>query len=79
MAPLFAELQPFETQQVMDVVLHRIQAEYLEMPGLSLTHSQAARLFGVPPETCELLLQVLVTTRFLRRTIRGQFIRADGR
>jgi hypothetical protein len=78
MAPMIAVQQPFETQQVMDAVLRRVQGEYLEMPGLSLTLQQAARLFGMPPDTCGLLLDVLVTTQFLHRNPRGQFTRADN-
>ena len=43
----------------------RIQAEYLEMPGLRLTVPQAARLCKVDRETCLRLLASLVETGFL--------------
>ena len=57
-------------------MLHRVQSEYLEMPGLSLTASQAERLWGVTAEECEGLLARLVARRFLRRTRSGAFVRA---
>lgn len=56
-------------------VLHRIRAEYFEMPGLALTLSQAQRLWGLSCEECEVLLERLVAGRFLRRTHRGAFVK----
>ena len=45
-----------------DRVLHmRIRAEYLEMPGMSLTVRQAARLFNLEVAHCAQLLDALVT------------------
>jgi hypothetical protein len=38
----------------------RIRSEYQEMPGLRLTLSQAARLFGLEPVSCERVLNTLV-------------------
>src|SRR4051812_22024748 len=52
----------------------RIQAEYLEMPGLCLTIKQAQRLWSLEPRTCEALLNRLIDSRFLRRTDRGLFV-----
>ena len=39
----------------------RIQAEYCEMPGLTLTLEQASRLFGLDPVRCARALDALVT------------------
>ncbi len=47
-------------------LLERIRAEFLEMPGLLLTHSQAQRLWGLERETCADVLETLVADRFLR-------------
>jgi hypothetical protein len=38
----------------------RIRAEFREMPGLTLTLAQAARLFSVDRARCERVLTVLV-------------------
>lgn len=57
-------------------ILHRIRSEYFEMPGLSVTVSQAERLWGLSREECETHLEVLVGCRFLRQTPRGAFVRA---
>ena len=43
----------------------RIRAEYLEMPGLRLTVSQAARLFNLEPGYCGCLLDALVKSGVL--------------
>ena len=45
-----------------DRVLHvRIRAEYLEMPGMRLTVTQAARLFNLDLTDCARVLDALVT------------------
>jgi hypothetical protein len=46
-------------------VLRRVRAEYLEMPGLSLTASQVQRLCGVDQGVCETALTILVESGFL--------------
>jgi predicted transcriptional regulator of viral defense system len=54
----------------------RIQGEYREMPGLSVTTSQAQRLWGIDPDMCELVLRILIRRGFLRRTARGTYVLA---
>jgi hypothetical protein len=54
----------------------RARAEFLEMPGLSLTLAQAARLCGAPPEDCQLVLDELIADGLLRRT-GDRYVRAD--
>lgn len=55
-------------------MMRRIRAEFDEMPGLCLTMSQAARLFGLPAEKAVVLLNSLVATKLLRVT-RGGYVR----
>jgi hypothetical protein len=50
----------------------RVHAEFLEMPGLRLTLSQAQRLLGLEPEVCAQVVDILVDRAFLRR--RGAII-----
>jgi hypothetical protein len=38
----------------------RVQGEFREMPGLTLTVRQAARLFSIEPSQCERVLGALV-------------------
>jgi hypothetical protein len=38
----------------------RVSAEFREMPGLTLTLAQAARLFSIEPARCERVLGALV-------------------
>lgn len=54
----------------------RAQAEYREMPGLSLTVAQAQRLWGVDRQTSEQVLKALIARGFLRRTADDRFVRA---
>jgi hypothetical protein len=56
--------------------LQLVQAEYREMPGLHLTKPQIRRLWGLDTVTCDALLDVLETTRFLRRTSRDGYVLA---
>ena len=58
--------------------VHRIRAEYLEMPGLNLTPAEIQRMWGLDAVTCDALLETLVAVGFLRRTRAGGFVRADG-
>lgn len=57
--------------------LCRIRAEYLEVPGLSLTRRQAKRLWRLDDLVCDCVLQALVDSRFLRRTPTGSYVRTD--
>lgn len=57
--------------------VERIRAEYLEIPGLTLTEGQAARLLGLDPSTTAAALQSLESDGFLLRTRGNQFVRGD--
>jgi hypothetical protein len=56
-----------------------IRAEYLEMPGLSLTEPQFERMWNLPPDLAVALLEELQRACFLRRTKKGTYVRADLR
>jgi hypothetical protein len=60
----------------MDIptLLALIQAEYLEMPGLSLTKRQAQRLWGLDQATCDVLLEALEAARVVRRTAMNEYV-----
>jgi hypothetical protein len=45
----------------------RIRAEFLEMPGLRLTRSQAQRLWGLDAETCDVIVEMLIDRAILCR------------
>ena len=49
------------------------RAEFQEMPGMSLTTAQAARLWQLSPDTAEVLLAELVEAGFLVRRAGHQF------
>jgi hypothetical protein len=51
-----------------------ILGTFREMPGLCLHLNQAARLFGLPRGTCEVILEDLVTQGKLRHAADGQFV-----
>ena len=56
-------------------VLQRIRAEYLEMPGLTLTSEQVQRLCGVDRGLCQEVLETLVETGFLSMRPDGGYAR----
>jgi NAD(P)H-nitrite reductase large subunit len=53
----------------------RVQAEYAEMPCLSVTLAQARRLLGIDEQTCTAVFDALVNRGVLRRTAQGRYIR----
>jgi hypothetical protein len=58
--------------------LRIIRAEYMELPGLVLTEPQVRRLWGLDPVTCDLLLDELVQSGFLKRTAAHGYARASN-
>jgi hypothetical protein len=58
-------------------VVERVRAEFIESPGLSLTPSQAQRLFGVDPQRGASILSGLCDAGFLRRDKEGRFRRRN--
>lgn len=47
-------------------LVHRVRAEYLEMPGLVLTKGQLCRFCVLDPPLCDAIVDELVTSGFLR-------------
>ncbi len=60
----------------LDDVTQRVRAEFVEMPGLSVTPAQAARLWGLDEATGEVVIDHLVEAAFLRKTHGGAVTRA---
>jgi hypothetical protein len=58
---------------VRHALMQRIHSEFEEMPGLSLTVSQAGKIFGLHVEIIGRILERLSDTRVLRRRNDGQF------
>jgi hypothetical protein len=67
-----------ETPSTVDW-LRLIKAEYLEIPGLSLTPPQVERLWNLDAVTAESVMAALVDVQFVRRTPRGAYVLADLR
>jgi DNA-binding IclR family transcriptional regulator len=68
---------PPTTPAIRELLL-RIEGEYHEMPGLSLTVSQAQRLWGLDNSTCAFVLTTLVERRVLRQTTGGTYLRGPS-
>lgn len=51
-----------------EALLHRVLAEFTEMPGLALTLQQAARLFGLSTDVCAGILSQHIRHGHLRLT-----------
>lgn len=56
---------------------HRIQAEYLEMPGLQLTKPQVRRMWRIDAQLCDVVLDSLVASAFLKKTCRDAYALAQ--
>ena len=59
-------------------LLVRVAGECREMPGLSLTVSQAERLWGLDRGTCAIVMTALIERQILRRTPTGTYLRRVG-
>jgi hypothetical protein len=66
---------PATVDPLMQQLANRVDSEYHEMPGLSLTAAQARRLWRLDPATCEKVLDALVQEGHLRRTRDGSYVR----
>jgi hypothetical protein len=55
------------------VLVAMIQGTFAEIPGLALQIPQAARLFVLRPEVCQVVLEDLVTVGRLRRLPDGRY------
>ena len=57
--------------------LQLIRGEYLEIPGLRLTKAQVERLWNLDDVMSTALLATLVDAKFLKRSYRDMYVRAD--
>ena len=70
-------IEPRTTPSVLGELLLRVEGEYREMPGLSLTLPQAERLWGLDRGTCAFVLTKLINRRVLTRTMNGHYVRTS--
>jgi hypothetical protein len=73
---LFVGYDRAKTFESSPLLLRRIHAEFLEMPGLSLTVAQAARLFDVAEGPCARVLCRLGEEGLLRIDPNGRWRRS---
>ena len=73
--PQEARLTPSTREAGLNDVLRRVQGEFEEIPGLSLTLRQAQRLFGLCETQCRQVLARLIDNGFLQ-DVDGSFRRA---
>ena len=59
--------------------MQQIRAEYLEMPGLSLTKEQMRRLWRFDGPLCDAVVEALVTLEFLARRPGDRYVRRSDR
>lgn len=70
--------KPIESlSHTIQELTRRIQAEYAEMPGLSVTLAQAQRLLATDRQTCTTVFKALIRRGVLRRTAQGRYVRCD--
>lgn len=55
--------------------MEQIRAEYLEMPGLSLTKEQMRRLWRLDMTLCDAVVGALVALEFLERRPGDRYVR----
>ena len=65
----------YDSDATLEGHARMVRAEYCEMPGLRLTLSQAARLFGLTIKESERVLSLLVDRGFVARDLTGVYRR----
>jgi hypothetical protein len=65
-----------EFEQVLVRASHLVRSQFLETPGLRLTGPQTALLCSLDSEVCAIVLDRLITARFLVMTRHAKFARA---
>lgn len=63
-------------EEDFEAAVAQARAHFEEMPGLTLTLAEAARLWAIHPSLCRDVLTTLVEMRFLTRVREGVFARA---
>ena len=66
-----------EALGITDAV-NRLRGTFLEIPGTRLKPAEAARLCGLEPPVCGIVLDALKDAGFLRRGADGSFVRAGS-
>jgi hypothetical protein len=60
---------------VLQQLMERVEAEYAEMPGLTLTLPQAQRFWSIDRLTCATIFRELARRNVIRRTSGGDYVR----
>jgi agmatine/peptidylarginine deiminase len=71
-----ATLERAVNSETVRGLARRIESEYVEMPGLSVTLPQAQRLWTADLNTCQTAFDKLIARGVLRKTTKGRFVRA---
>jgi hypothetical protein len=58
--------------------MQQVRAEYLDMPGLSLTKEQMRRLWRLDQPLCDAVVDALVASEFLERRPGGLYMRRSA-
>jgi hypothetical protein len=70
------ETRVYDCDPDLAMAVARAKADFVEMPGLTLTLAQAARLWACDVVLCSEVLTTLVAAGFLVRTRGAAFMRA---
>ena len=76
-SPNVGVLETVAADDSLTSLLVRARSEFLEMPGLRLTPSQASRLWALDRRTTERILDGLALSGFLLKTREGAYLRAS--
>ncbi len=60
-----------------DTEVNRLKGTFTEIPGTKLTAGEAARLCGLEPPRCEVILGVLEASGFLVARPDGSFVKSS--
>lgn len=67
-----------ERETKLNTCISMIKGEYREMPGLHLTRPQVRRMWGLGESECDVVLDRLQSSAFLRLSVLGGYVLVDS-
>lgn len=73
-SPLLKEKPDRRDIRHRDALTRRLHSEFQKIPGLSFTHVEVSRLFGIAPDVCQRVLCALVEDGLLDLRTDGRYV-----
>jgi hypothetical protein len=73
-----SEAYRWRSRRLVEQLIARVRAEYLQRPGLALTKEQMRRYWVLDASACDTIVAALVASGFLHQRADHAFVRQQG-